>query len=691
MRRLERLRRQSRSEFLGRAKPSCKDIPSLNWALSTSTIVGLDIATAFEANAQTVAINGMEGLLAVSDQLTLTPLLATSWKYDEPNLRYVFQIRPGVKFWDGTAMTMDDVVYSLTRHIDPKVGSQISGYFANVDSFVQTGASELTIKLKKPDPLVANALVFAPILAKAFAQKLGKGLGSPGSGLRIMGTGPYQLTSFPNSTSATIDRFDGYWGAKPRVKTCSFSCISDTQTLQLAAQSGQSSGTFSVPVQDAAAWKQISTVGPTLPPAWPSRPCRSTPAFRRSTTCTSVRRSRMRATCPVTSARSWTATAPPAQGVIVPPQQWGSVLPQAQVAKLYQQLPTYPFSLANAKKELAQSAHPHGFTTNNVLVPNNSPAVVKMLESLSTTVKQLGINMPIQQVPTNDWLANLYAHKNLGLICLLFVPDYADPADYMNLIYPSANAVKNNFNLANFKNSEVDKLAAAGQFGRVECAASAGPGASTDDLAAAAAVLLPDLAERHHGYPGFVQLPGLHRPVLQPALAHPHLLGELTTVADPAAWTGAAEQRAPFRVAEWTDGAFAVRSLSLAPPGPGEAQVRVAACSVCLTEVHFTDGYYDELDAPARLGHEYCGVVTAVGPGVTSPALGSLVAGFDTFGGFGEVVTAAAGLFVLLPDGLPADRGCLLEPVTAAPMRSAGARSPRAQPCWLPALAAMAC
>ncbi len=92
------------------AKPSSKDIPSLQWALSTSTIVGLDIATAFEANAQTVAINGMEGLLAVSDQLTLIPLLATSWKYDEPNLQYVFQIRPGVKFWDGTPMTTDDVV-----------------------------------------------------------------------------------------------------------------------------------------------------------------------------------------------------------------------------------------------------------------------------------------------------------------------------------------------------------------------------------------------------------------------------------------------------------------------------------------------------------------------------------------------------------------------------------------------------
>jgi L-iditol 2-dehydrogenase len=121
---------------------------------------------------------------------------------------------------------------------------------------------------------------------------------------------------------------------------------------------------------------------------------------------------------------------------------------------------------------------------------------------------------------------------------------------------------------------------------------------------------------------------------------------------------------ASFRAAEWGPGGFEVRDVPLAPPGDGEARVRVAACSVCLTEVHFTDGYYDELAAPARLGHEFCGVVEAVGPGVTGLAEGSLVAGFDSFGGFAEVVTAAEGLFVPLPAGLPAERGCLLEPVS---------------------------
>ena len=439
------------------AKLSNKDIASLSWALSTSTIVGLDIASAFEANAQMVQINGLEGLLAVSDQLTLTPLLATSWNYDAAGLKYVFQIRPGVKFWDGTPMTVDDVVFSLSRHIDPKVSSQIAGYFANVDSFVKTGASEVTIKLKRPDPLVANALVFAPILSQAFVKKIGSGLGAPGTGLRIMGTGPYQITSFPNSTSATVDRFAGYWGAKPRVKTCAFSCIADTQTLQLAIQSGQSGGTFGVPVQDSAAYEKLSGVRTYSAPGMYICALSfdtSTPPFndlhvRKAIAYASDRAGYVRAFLD--------GNGTPAD-CVVPPQQWGSVLPQSQVAKIYQQLPNYPFSLADAKKELAQSAHPNGFTTNSVLVPNNSPAVVKAMESLSTSVKQLGINMPIQQVPTNDWLANLYGHKNLGLICLLFVPDYADPADYMNLIYPSANAVKNNFNLANFKDPQVDKL-----------------------------------------------------------------------------------------------------------------------------------------------------------------------------------------------------------------------------------------
>ena len=442
----------------GAVKHSTANIPSITWGIGTGTIIGLDIATAFDGHAMYVQRCGLEGLLQATDSLGLAPLLASGWTYDPAGLKYVFQIRPGVKFWDGTTMTADDVVFSLTRHIDPKVSSQIGAYLANVDSFVKTGANEVTIKLKRPDPDVQNTLVFAPILSEAFVKKIGSGLGSPGTGLRIMGTGPYQITSFPSSTSCTVERFDGYWGAKPAVQKCSFTCISDVQTLLLAAQSGQIAGTFDVPVQNAANWEKVSTLRTYSAPGMlmfylsfdVSRPPWNDLHVRKAVAYAANTEGYIRA---FVGGNGTPATC------VVPPQQWGPVLPQAQVATLYKTLPSYPYSLASAKKELAQSAYPHGFTANKLLIPNSLPALVNAMESLSLTLKQIGITLPVEQVGENQWLANLYAHSDtIGIVASEFGPDYADPADYINILYPSANAVKNNFNTANFKDPQVDKL-----------------------------------------------------------------------------------------------------------------------------------------------------------------------------------------------------------------------------------------
>src|SRR5207302_4805560 len=54
-------------------------------------------------------------------------------------------------------------------------------------------------------------------------------------------------------------------------------------------------------------------------------------------------------------------------------------------------------------------------------------------------------------------------------------------------------------------------------------------------------------------------------------------------------------------------------------PGPGEALVRVAACGVCHTDLHYREGAIND-DFPFLLGHEAAGTVEAVGPGVTEVA-----------------------------------------------------------------------
>jgi S-(hydroxymethyl)mycothiol dehydrogenase len=59
-------------------------------------------------------------------------------------------------------------------------------------------------------------------------------------------------------------------------------------------------------------------------------------------------------------------------------------------------------------------------------------------------------------------------------------------------------------------------------------------------------------------------------------------------------------------------------------PGPGEALVRVQACGVCHTDLHYREGGIGD-DYPYLLGHEAAGVVEAVGDGVSAIAPGDFV------------------------------------------------------------------
>ncbi|WP_109471759.1 S-(hydroxymethyl)mycothiol dehydrogenase [Ornithinimicrobium cavernae] len=59
-------------------------------------------------------------------------------------------------------------------------------------------------------------------------------------------------------------------------------------------------------------------------------------------------------------------------------------------------------------------------------------------------------------------------------------------------------------------------------------------------------------------------------------------------------------------------------------PGPGEAVVRVEACGVCHTDLHYRQGGIND-EFPFLLGHEAAGTVEAVGPGVTEVAPGDFV------------------------------------------------------------------
>ena len=67
-----------------------------------------------------------------------------------------------------------------------------------------------------------------------------------------------------------------------------------------------------------------------------------------------------------------------------------------------------------------------------------------------------------------------------------------------------------------------------------------------------------------------------------------------------------------------------VETITVPDPGPGEVIVDVQACGVCHTDLHYREGAIND-EFPFLLGHEAAGVVSEVGEGVTSVAVGDFV------------------------------------------------------------------
>ena len=96
-----------------------------------------------------------------------------------------------------------------------------------------------------------------------------------------------------------------------------------------------------------------------------------------------------------------------------------------------------------------------------------------------------------------------------------------------------------------------------------------------------------------------------------------------------------------------------VVDLPLPEPGPGEVRVRVRATGVGATDITMRRGYYPY--APKRPfvpGYETVGIVEAIGPGVTTLALGDRVCALLVHGGYATHVVRGAEHWVKVPSGL---------------------------------------
>ncbi|HEX5469607.1 MAG TPA: ABC transporter substrate-binding protein [Gaiellaceae bacterium] len=192
-----------------------------------------------------VLYNMFDQLTTINENSTdVVPSLAESWDISPDGTIYTFHLRKGVKFSDGTPMTVDDVIFSLERIFDPK-GSAYSFLFGPVKSVRATGDSDVEVQLKGPfAPFLQNLNIFAAsIVPKKMVEELGDKFAQ-----QPVGTGPFKLVKFSKGQFVHLARNENYWKAdKPLLDEVMIPYVPDDNTRVLKVQAGESDVALNIP------------------------------------------------------------------------------------------------------------------------------------------------------------------------------------------------------------------------------------------------------------------------------------------------------------------------------------------------------------------------------------------------------------------------------------------------------------
>ncbi|MEV4036308.1 ABC transporter substrate-binding protein [Streptomyces umbrinus] len=225
---------------------AAKDVDHLTIALPTGEPGSIDPLQAFDYSPNLVISNLCDPLLRVTPDFKLKPNVATSWKWTDRKT-FVLQIRKGIKFWDGKALTAEDVAYSLKRSIGP--GALTGGLLQTAKSVKATGPDQVTVNFSTYDEQFVKQLA-APgygVLQKVWAEKAGKDLGTAKGGL--MCSGPFKLDAWNTGSSIELERNDAYWNPdfRAHAKRITLKSLTDSTALAQALVSGEVDGAWEVP------------------------------------------------------------------------------------------------------------------------------------------------------------------------------------------------------------------------------------------------------------------------------------------------------------------------------------------------------------------------------------------------------------------------------------------------------------
>ena len=171
-------------------------------------------------------------------------VLAETWEFQ--GKKWVFRLKKGIRFHNGSPLTSKDVVFSINRIKNDKRSLQAS----NFDDVTEAEAPDdhtVVITTKSPNAVFLDRLFERFIMSKTAADKYGDQADN-----YAIGTGPYKFVSWQRDGNLVLTRNDDYWGAKPDIREVVFRTVKEDAARVAGLLAGQGDAINNVPIEEIA-------------------------------------------------------------------------------------------------------------------------------------------------------------------------------------------------------------------------------------------------------------------------------------------------------------------------------------------------------------------------------------------------------------------------------------------------------
>jgi peptide/nickel transport system substrate-binding protein len=331
---------------------------------------------------RTVAQQVLEPLVTLEGGEPI-PVLAETWEIPDPNT-WVFPLREGVAFSDGTPLTAADVVASFERFRQTPLGLPL----AAVSSVEATDDATVTIRTSEPVGTLLNTL---SLLLIGPADQVGE----EGFWEDPVGTGPFEVDEFAPGERVTLVPNTDYGGTPPQLGRVEIVAISSAAERVAALRDGEVDAITGIPPAQVTEIQQTTGVVYEVAPSYTNYLHWFNQA-REPFDDVGVRRALRHAVHLDGLVGDLFGNLATVARSPVPQLVFGSA-----------QLEPYAYDPELARQLLTEAGYPDGFQTSLVLPRDGGPMIRELAQGLAGAWAEVGVQVEVLEKDRQEWRADV--------------------------------------------------------------------------------------------------------------------------------------------------------------------------------------------------------------------------------------------------------------------------------------------